>query len=83
MVSMTATALCKDIYGVIDRVNEDCAPVAITGGRGKGAVLIGEDEWASIEEKLYLMGIHGVAESLIAGKEELADECVAEDELGW
>ena len=51
---MSATAFCKDLYNTIERVNEDCAPVHITTTRGKGAVLVGEDDWASIEETLYL-----------------------------
>ena len=83
MTSMTATALRKDIYGVINRVNENCAPVAITSGRGKGAVLIGEDEWASIEETLYLMSIPGVADSLVEGRREPVSSCVSEDQLEW
>lgn len=83
MTSMTATALRKDIYGTIERVNENCAPVAITSGRGKGAVLIGEDEWASIEETLYLMGIPGLVESVIEGRHESVEACVTEDQLEW
>ena len=59
MGSITATAARKDLYNLISRVNEDCAPVSITNSKGKGAVLIGEDEWAAIEETLYLTGIPG------------------------
>lgn len=83
MTSITATAARKDLYNVITRVNEDCAPVVITNSRGKGAVLVGEDEWASIEETLYLMGIPGVAESIVAGKTEPVENCATEDALDW
>lgn len=83
MGSITATAARKDLYNLISRVNEDCAPVSITNSKGKGAVLIGEDEWAAIEETLYLTGIPGMSESLIAGMEEPAAECVDEDALEW
>lgn len=83
MTSMSATALRRDLYNTIDRVNEDCTPVAITNSRGKGAVLVGEDEWAAIEETLYLMGIPGMAESLVAGRDESDEECVPESELDW
>ena len=62
MTSITATAARKDIYNLIARVNEDCKPIAITSSRGKGAVLVGEDDWAAIEETLYIMGIPGMAE---------------------
>lgn len=49
MTSISATALRKDIYNIIAQTNENCAPIAITNTKGKGAVLIGEDEWAAIE----------------------------------
>ena len=83
MTSISVTSLRKDIYNVIARANADCAPVAITNSRGKGAVLVGEDEWAAIEETLYLMDIPGMADSLLAGKSEPLDECVGVDALNW
>ena len=83
MTSISATALRKDLYNTIDRVNEDCAPIAITNSRGKGAVLVGEDEWAAIEETLYLMGAPGMAESLIEGRDEPEENCVSESDLDW
>ena len=60
ITTMTATALRKDLYNAIERVNEDCVPIYIASSRGKGAVLIGEDDWASIEETLYLQSIPGI-----------------------
>lgn len=83
MTSISVTSLRKDIYNVIARVNADCAPVAITNSRGKGAVLVGEADWAAIEETLYLMDIPGMAESLLVGRAEPLDECVGADALDW
>lgn len=83
MGSITATAARKDLYNVIASVNENCAPIAITNSRGKGAVLIGEDEWAAIEETLYLNSIPGMAESLVEGASEPVSDCVGEDALEW
>ena len=83
MTSITATDARKDIYNLIARVNEDCKPVAITSTKGKGAVLVGEDDWASIEETLYIMGVPGMAEKLVAAHEESLDGCVSADELDW
>lgn len=83
MTSITATALRQNIYQTIARVNEDCTPLAITNSKGKGAVLIGEDDWAAIEETLYLMGIPGMAESLTAGKAEPLSECVPASQIDW
>lgn len=83
MTTMSATALRKNLYNAIARVNEDCTPIAITNSRGKGAVLVGEDEWAAIEETLYLMGIPGMAESLASGRDEPDEDCVPESKLDW
>ena len=83
MGSITATAARKDLYNIIASVNENCTPIAITNSRGKGAVLIGEDEWAAIEETLYLNSIPGMAESLVEGASEPLSECVDEDALEW
>lgn len=83
MRSVAATIARKNLCNLISSVNENCAPVAITNSRGKGAVLIGEDEWAAIEETLHLTGVPGMAESLLAAKEEPLSECVAADSLEW
>ena len=80
---ITATATREDLCNLISRVNENCAPVTITNSRGKGAVLIGEDEWAAIEETLYLNSIPGMAESILADGAEPHSECVGEDALEW
>lgn len=44
-----------NLNALIDKVIADLAPIAITRQRGGGAVLISEEEWASIEETLYLL----------------------------
>ena len=64
MTSVTATAARKDIYNLIARVNEDCKPVAITNSKGKGAVLVGEDDWSAIEETLYILAYPAWQKSL-------------------
>ena len=83
MTSISATAARKDIYRLIDQVNADSAPVSITSTKGKGAVLVGEDDWAAIEETLALVSIPGMAEVLAAGHAEPLGDCVGEDELDW
>ena len=46
-------------------------------------MLIGEDDWSSIEETLYLNGIPGMTESIVAGGAQLHSECVGEGALEW
>lgn len=83
MDSISATAARKGLYKLIASVNENSAPVAITNNKGKGAVLVGEDDWAAIEETLYLNGIPGMSSSLEEGMLEPLDKCVGENELEW
>lgn len=83
MTSITATALRQNLYQTIAQVNASCTPIAVTNSKGKGAVLIGEDDWAAIEETLYLASIPGMSESLQEGMNASLEECVAEDELEW
>ena len=83
MTSITATSARKDIYNLIERVNAECEPISITSSKGKGAVLLGEDDWAAIQETLYLMGIPGMAESLLEAHKEDPAECVSADDLEW
>lgn len=83
MTSITATAFRQNIYRIIDQVNANCAPITITNTKGKGAVLIGEDDWAAIEETLYLASIPDMVESLQVGRKASLDECVTEDSLEW
>ena len=83
MGSITATAARKGLYNLISSVNENCTPVAITNSRGKGTVLVGEDEWGATEETLYLNSIPGMTESILAGGAEPHSECVGKDTLEW
>ena len=83
MTSITATALRQDLYRTIARVNDESRPIAITNSKGKGAVLIGEDDWAAIEETLYLMGIPGMTETLTEGLATAPADCVPASEFDW
>ena len=83
MTSISATAARGDLYNVIARVNEECKPITITNSKGKSAVLIGEDEWAAIEETLYLESIPGMVEKIQEGMSEPAEDCIPADEVEW
>lgn len=83
MTSISATALRQNLYQTIAQVNEESKPISITNSKGKGAVLIGEDDWAAIEETLYLASIPGMVESLQDGMVASAEDCISEDELDW
>ena len=73
--AITATKTRENIYQLIQDVNANCTPVTITNSRGKNAVLIGEEDWKSIEETLSLMSIPGMAESIMEGGNTSVSDC--------
>jgi prevent-host-death family protein len=66
MDTVKATEARANLYGLIDRVEENHEPVLITGKRSN-AVLIAEDDWRSVQETLYLLSVPGMRESLLQG----------------
>jgi prevent-host-death family protein len=67
--SINITNARKNLYKLIENLAETHEPIHITG-KNKSAVLIGEDDWRSIEETLYLLSIPGMRESIIKGMKE-------------
>lgn len=80
MKTLTATQARKDIYRLIDETSDTHKPIQITGKRSN-AVLIGEDDWRSIQETLYLTAIPGMQESIVEGMNTPLAE--TEEELDW
>lgn len=78
MRAVTAAVAKVNLYSLICSVNENSSPIAIASSKGKGAVLIGEDEWAAIEGTLHLSEVPGMAESLVECKNEPVSECIEE-----
>lgn len=73
MTSINITTLRNNIYKIIEKINKDSDQITITNSKGKGAVLISEDDWNSINETLYLNSIKGYPESVLKmSKEKLS-----------
>jgi len=80
MSSINVTNARKDLYKLVQRVNSTHEPVEITG-KDSNAILIGEEDWRSIQETLYLSSIPGMRESIIEGMKTSVDDL--SDELDW
>ena len=80
MRTITATSARSDLYRIIDSAQSTHEPVQITGKRGN-AVLVAEDDWRSIQETIYLLGIPGMRDSIIQGMAEDIDDCSEEFDL--
>ncbi|EKE09062.1 MAG: prevent-host-death family protein [uncultured bacterium] len=76
----TASQARQNLYKLIDSVSISHEPLCITGRRHK-VVMIGEDDFKSIQETLYLLSIPGMRESLLEGRQELLKE--GSDKLDW
>ena len=80
MTNITATEARRQLYKLVDQVQESHEPIQITGKRGN-AVLVGEDDWRAVQETLLLVSIPGMRESILEGMATPADEL--EDALAW
>lgn len=80
MTNMTATEARRQLYKLVDEVQESHEPVRISGKRGN-AVLIGEDDWRAVQETLYLVSIPGMRESIIEGMATPVEEL--DESLDW
>ena len=80
MTSITATEARKQLYKLVDDVQESHEPIQITGKRGS-AVLVSEDDWRAVQETLYLVSVPGLRESILDGMATPAKEL--ENELDW
>lgn len=80
MSSIHVTNARKDLYTLVKRVNTTHEPVEITG-KESNAFLIGEEDWRSIQETLYLSSIPGMRESIIEGMNSSIDDL--SEELDW
>jgi len=70
----------NQLQQLIHAVSQSHQPVVITGASGN-AVLLSEEDWASIQETLYLLSVPGMRESIKAGMATPVDEC--DGELDW
>ena len=80
MSSVNVTNARKDLYNLVQKVNRTHEPVEITG-KDSTAILVGEEDWRSIQETLYLTAIPGMRKSIIAGMNTPVEEL--SDEPGW
>jgi prevent-host-death family protein len=66
MTTITATQARARLYQLVDEAAAAHEPIQITGKRAN-AVLVGEEDWRSIQETLYLLAIPGMRESIRKG----------------
>ena len=80
MATVSTTEARKDLYRLVDQVQDTHEPIQITGKRGN-AVLVSEADWQALQETLFLVSIPGMRESILEGMATPPHEL--EDEPGW
>ncbi|HMT80621.1 MAG TPA: type II toxin-antitoxin system Phd/YefM family antitoxin [Azonexus sp.] len=80
MTTITASEARASLYRLIDEASVNHQPVVITGKR-HNAVLVSADDWAAIQETMYLLSVPGMRESIREGLSTPVDECAKE--LDW
>lgn len=80
MTTLTASEARSSLYRLIDETAESHQPVLITGKR-HSAVLVSEDDWAAMQETIYLLSIPGMRESIREGMAVPLEDC--SKELDW
>jgi antitoxin YefM len=78
--NITVSQARERLYRLLDEVAASREPVLIAGRRG-GAVLVPGEDWRAIQERLYLLAIPGMRESIREGLATPVSECVRE--LEW
>jgi prevent-host-death family protein len=69
MQNLTASEARANLYRLMDETAESHVPIQISGKRNS-AVLLSTEDWAAIQETLYLLAIPGMRESIKAGMAE-------------
>ena len=65
MILMNATNARKNLYKLIEEVNNDSTPVTITNSKGGNAVLMSEEDYNALQETIYLYSVPGLVESIL------------------
>jgi len=80
MNRMKASEAREKLDRLLDETSSAHEPLLITGQRSNG-VLVGEEDWNSIQETLYLLSVPGMRESILKGMETPVEQC--EKNLDW
>lgn len=80
MANWSLTEAQSNLQQLIDEVTHSHKPVIITGA-GHNAVLLSEEDWASIQETLYLLSVPDMREYIKEGLATPVEDC--DRELDW
>ena len=80
MHTLSASEARANLYRLMDETAESHEPITISGKRSN-AVLVSAEDWAAIQETLFLLSVPGMRESIKDGMAEPVDAC--SEEIDW
>jgi prevent-host-death family protein len=80
MQTLSASTARTNLYRLIDETAESHQPLVITGKRNN-AVLVSADDWAAMQETLFLLSVPNMRESIREGMNTPISELA--DKLDW
>jgi prevent-host-death family protein len=80
MRNISVSKARADLYQLVKEASTSHEPIMITG-KHSNAVIIGEEDWRSVKETLYLLSVPGMRESIRKGLKTPVEECSTE--LKW
>jgi antitoxin YefM len=81
MKTITVTDARKNLYRLIDQVNQSHEPVYILGKRATG-VLVGEKDWSCMQEALQILTNTELRESIFHGLALGIADCIRKPDTG-
>jgi antitoxin YefM len=75
MSVLNATSARNNFFKIMDEALTTHEPITVTGKNGN-VIIISEEDYASIQETMYLSSIPGMKEKIIKGLNTPLDECV-------
>lgn len=72
MRKLPITEFAKKISEYVDAVSETYGQITITRNGSPAAVLVGVDEWESIQETLHWLAQPGITESIVESEADIA-----------
>lgn len=65
MTLINATNARKNLYKLIEEVNESSTPVTIINSNGCNAVIMSEEDYNALQETIYLYYVPGLVKSIL------------------
>ena len=82
MKTIAITNVRKNIFNIVKQIIEDAEPVQVVSKQGD-VVMLSLEDWAALQETLYLLSVPGMREKILEGFKKPIEECKSLEDIGW